>query len=109
MSFPPCSLFEIREFPQILILQDDLGSLSYILRATPSAASPFWLPGVAIRGLGASILTFWETILAPREHPGLPFWHLGTTLEDRGAAGWTRDCGLQGFTRFGGDFGTCVY
>ena len=44
--------------------------LPIILRATPSAAGPFWLLGVPSRRLGASILTFWETILAPRAPPG---------------------------------------
>ena len=35
-------------------------------------------------GLGAFILAPRGTILAPREHPGGPFWHVGTTLEDHG-------------------------
>ena len=56
----------------------------YPKRATLSAAGPFGLLGLSFRRLGASILTFWEPILAPRQHLGEPFWHLGTTLEDRG-------------------------
>ena len=53
----------------------------HILRATPSAAGPFWLPGLPFERLGVSILTFWGTILAPRAHPGEPFWRLGAKLE----------------------------
>ena len=51
------------------------------LRATPSAAGPFWLLGIAIWGawcllfdiLGVHFGTSgapWEAILAPRDHPG---------------------------------------
>ena len=57
-----------------------------ILRATPSAAGPFWFLGLPFRRLGASILTFWETILSAGAHPGGPFWHLRTTLGDRGSS-----------------------
>ena len=35
-------------------------------------------------GFGAFILALRGTIFTPREHPGGPFWHLGTTLEDCG-------------------------
>ena len=31
---------------------------------------PLWLLGLPLRALGAPILIFWETILAPRAHPG---------------------------------------
>ena len=61
-----------------------------ILRATPSAAGPFWLLGIAIREpwsflfdiLGAILAPRdhfgisgapWEAILAPRDHPGGPW------------------------------------
>ena len=55
-----------------------------ILRATPSAASPFWLLGVAIWGAwcfhfditGCHFGTSgapWGAILAPRDHPGGPW------------------------------------
>ena len=54
----------------------------FILRATPSAASPFWLLGLPFGMLGVSILTFWGTVLAPRAHLGGPFGHLVATLDD---------------------------
>ena len=61
----------------------------------------------------------WETILAPRNHHGDPFWHLGSTLgrhfrtsgppwRTMEAAGWTRSCPSQDFCRFWTDFGTCL-
>ena len=53
---------------------------------TPSAAGPFSSSRLPFCGLGASILAPWGTILAPREHPGEPFWHLRTTLEDHGSS-----------------------
>ena len=30
--------------------------------------------------LGAFFLAFWDSIFAPRDHLGRPFWHLGSTL-----------------------------
>ena len=39
---------------------------------------------------GASILTFWETILAPRADPGGPFGTSGPPWRTMGAAGWSR-------------------
>ena len=64
-----------------------------ILRATPSAAGPFWLVGIAILEPGGLLFDIpgtilglestsgsnfgvseapWEAILAPRDHPGEP-------------------------------------
>ena len=54
----------------------------FILRATPSAAAPFWLPRLPFGRLRVSILTFRGAILAPRAPPGETFWRLGATLED---------------------------
>ena len=77
---------------------------AFILRATPSAAGPFWqgawclhfdILGDHFGTSGAS----WGAILAPWEPP----W--GTM----GAAGWTRGCSLQDFIRFWDDLGTCEY
>ena len=51
------------------------------LRATPSAAGPFWLLGVAIWGLGAFFLALWGTFCHLGSTPGDGrFWHLGTSL-----------------------------
>ena len=61
----------------------------------------FASPGLPFWGLSASIFAFWETISAPREYLGRPFWHLGTT--------WTRGGSSQDFIWFWGDFGSCVY
>ena len=51
-----------------------------ILRATPSAAGPLWLRGIAIWGPRCLLFDILGGILAPREHLGEPFWHLGSTL-----------------------------
>ena len=71
--------------------------LNNILSATPSAAGPFWLLGLSFGRLGVSIFTFWGTILASREHPGKPFWHLRTSLGDCGSS---RMDSRWSFTRF---------
>ena len=76
-----------------------------IVRATPSAAGP-WLLAVAIWG---TILASWGTFSAPREHPGGPFWHFGTSWRIKGATGQTRGGWLQDFIRFWDDFGTFVW
>ena len=61
------------------------------MRGTPSAAGPFCLLGLPFRGLGASILTFWETIVAPREHPRGPF----LAFRDHGRGPWEQQDGLE--------------
>ena len=58
----------IKSFLKILLLSE-------VLRPLPPA--PFGSSGLPFGGLGASILAPWGIILAPREHPGGPFWHLG--------------------------------
>ena len=50
------------------------------LRATPSAAGPFWLLGIAIWGPWGILFDILGAILAPREHLGGSFSHLGSTL-----------------------------
>ena len=64
---------------------------SIILRAMPSAAGPLWLLGLPFRGRGASILLFWETISAPREHPGGPF----LAPQDNPGRPWEQQDGLE--------------
>ena len=44
-----------------------------ILRATPSAAGPFWLLGIAIWGPWCLLFDILGAILAPRDHPGGPW------------------------------------
>ena len=51
-----------------------------ILGATPSAAGPFWLLGVAIWGPCCILFDILGAILASREHLGGQFWHPGSTL-----------------------------
>ena len=85
-----------------------------ILSATPSAAGPSWLLGVAIWGawcllfdilgihfgtsgaLWRAILAPWDAILELRDHPGGP-WE----QQD------TRGCKSEYFCGFWNDFGTC--
>ena len=97
-----------------------------ILRATPSAAGPFSLetsweillatiltpreqPSIHLNipclffSSDAFFLTFRDSIFAPREHLGRPFWHLGSALGcDFGVSGapWVAILAPQG--RLGG-------
>ena len=87
-----------------------------ILRATPSAAGPFFFVPFGFAGsrfwghLGASVPPFWhsgshfgisgapwEAILVPPEHLGKPCWHLGTTLEDHGSSMMHTKLQITGF------------
>ena len=51
----------------------------------------FWLLGLAFRGLGASILTFWDIILAPRAHPGGAI----LALRDHPGGPWEQQDGFE--------------
>ena len=52
-----------------------------ILKATPSAASPFWFLGIAIWELCCFLFDILGTMLAPWGDLEWPFWRLGSTLE----------------------------
>ena len=57
-----------------------------ILRATPSAAGPCWLLGVAIWGAWCFRFDILGDHFSTSGAPWEPFWHLGTALKDHGSA-----------------------
>ena len=77
-------MFQISERPRSFKGGEPVSNtptLSY--RETPTwALTSFWLLEVAIWGAWCLHFDMLATILAPWEHPGVPFWHLGTTLGD---------------------------
>ena len=69
-----------------------LSQYDYILRATPSAAGPFWLLGLPFGMLGVSISTFWGTHFGTSSASwGDRFGTSGPPWRTMGAGGWTRD------------------
>ena len=55
--------------------------------------------------LGASTLVPWKTILAPREHPGGPFWHILAPWDHPGGPWEQQDGHERVWNRIFVDFG----
>ena len=72
--------------PRLILLESSISAFRktiLTLREQPSVhlnISCFFSPQLPFGELGAFFLAFWDSMFAPREHLGRPFWHLGSTL-----------------------------